>query len=154
MQRPNRTMLKKKEESDIRNGGQRNRRKWPEGVYCCPTQAGRDIPEGVRDTPGGVCPWMWKNRNGFPTSGPGRDKPAPGHRPPRWLKKLQPRMKKSCRDKGSKWSFFLLLVPVRSAKISANKINIVKKLFIYLAKYGIKISAKISAKTFIIFICN
>jgi len=39
---------------------------------------------------------------------------------------------------------FLFLVSVRSAKISANKIKNVKKLFIYLVKYDTKTSAKIS----------
>lgn len=49
---------------------------------------------------------------------------------------------------------FLFLVSVRSAKTSASKIKKVKKLFIYLVKYGTKTSAKTSAKTFYVFMCN
>jgi len=48
----------------------------------------------------------------------------------------------------------LFLVSVGSAKTSASKIKKVKKLFIFLLEYGIKISAKISAKIFDIFMCN
>lgn len=43
---------------------------------------------------------------------------------------------------------FLFLVSVRSAQISVNEIKNVKKLFIYLVKYGTKTSAKRSAKKF------
>lgn len=46
---------------------------------------------------------------------------------------------------------FLFLASVRSAKTSANIIKKVKMLFISLAKYGTKISAKTSAKTFDVF---
>ena len=49
---------------------------------------------------------------------------------------------------------FLFLVSVRSAKTSAIKIKKVKILFIYSVKYGTKISAKISANTFDVFMCN
>jgi len=49
---------------------------------------------------------------------------------------------------------FLFLVSVRSAKTSASKIKKVEMLFISLVKYGTKTSAKISAKTFDVFMCN
>ena len=49
---------------------------------------------------------------------------------------------------------FVFLVSVRSAKISASKIIKVKKLFIYLVKYGTKTSAKISAKFLDVLVCN
>jgi hypothetical protein len=42
----------------------------------------------------------------------------------------------------------------QSAKTSAIKIKKVKMLFISLVRYGTKTSAKISAKTFDIFMCN
>lgn len=49
---------------------------------------------------------------------------------------------------------FLFLVSVRSAKTSAIKIKKVRILFISLVKYGTKTSAKTSAKTFDVFMCN
>jgi len=49
---------------------------------------------------------------------------------------------------------FLFLVSVRSAKTSASKIKKVKMPFISLVKYSTKTSAKTSAKTFDVFMCN